>query len=120
MTTTYIQFAEKQDFETIKSVIEKEFTNVKNHKKISDLDYISFDYKGENIYCHFLKDNIIHGKDNAVTKCSSLASDRPNATKTEAFKIIAKHFNCRFWENDCDETDSILYFNVEFMKDKTL
>ena len=107
MTTTDIQFKEKQDFETIKSVIEKEFENVQTHKKISDLEYISFDYKGQNIYCSFMKHNRIYGKGNFITECSSFSSDRPNEIKTEAFKIIAKYFDCRFWENDCVENDFI-------------
>lgn len=107
MTTTDIRFNEKQDFETIKSVIEKEFTNVQTHKKISDLDYISFDYQGQNIFCSFMKHNRIYGKGNVLTECSSFSSDRPNEIKTEAFKIIAKYFDCRFWENDCVEEDYI-------------
>ena len=113
MTTTDIQFKEKQDFENIKSVIEKEFTNVQTHKKISDLDYISFDYKGQNIYCSFMKHNRIYGKGNIITECSSFSSDRPNEVKTEAFRIIAKYFDCRFWENDCVENDFIDFKVVE-------
>lgn len=107
MTTTDIRFNEKQDFETIKSVIENEFTNVQTHTKISDLDYISFDYKEQNIYCSFIKHNKIYGKGHKLTECSSFSSDRPNEIKTEAFKIIAQYFNCRIWENDCEEDNYI-------------
>lgn len=107
MTTTYIEFAKKQDFEKMKSVIEKEFTNVKTFKKMSELDYISFDYKEQNIYCYFMKHNRIYDKFNKLKKCSSFSSDRPNEIKTESFKIIAAHFNCRFWENDCVENEFI-------------
>ena len=107
MITTDIRFNEKQDFETIKSVIEKEFTDIQTYKTINDLDYISFDHKGQNIFCSFMKHNRIYGNGNVLTECSSFSSDRPNGIKTEAFKIIAKYFDCRFWENDCVEEDYI-------------
>lgn len=114
MTTTHIQFKEKQYFKTIKSVIEKEFENVQTHKKISDLDYISFDYQGQNIFCFFMKNNRIYGEGNVLTECSSFSSDRPNEIKTEAFKIIAKYFDCRFWENDCVENDFIDFKKLKY------
>jgi len=107
MTTTDIQFNEKQEFETIKSIIEIEFENVKVQESISDLKNISFDFKGQNIYCSFMKDNRIYGKNNELTECSSFSSDRPNEIKTEAFKIIAKYFDCKLWENDCEENNYI-------------
>ena len=107
MTTIDIRFNEKQNFETIKTIIEREFTNVQTHTKPSDLDYISFDYQGQNIFCSFMKHNRIYGKGNVITECSSFSSDRPNEIKTKAFKIIAKYFNCRLWENDCVEEDYI-------------
>jgi hypothetical protein len=100
MTTTQIQFPEKIEFETIRNVIENEFDNVKIHKSFSDLKHISFYYKGEKIYCYFLKDNKIYHSDGKITYCSSFSSDRPNKNKTEAFRIIAKHFDCVFYEND--------------------
>jgi hypothetical protein len=105
MTTTDIQFDKKQEFEIIKNIIETNFDNIKTHTSISDLKYISFDYKGQNIYCSFMKNNKIYRKNNEITECSSFSSDRPNEIKTEAFEIIAKHFNCRMWENDCNEKD---------------
>lgn len=107
MTTTDIQFNEKQEFETIKNIIEIKFENVIVQESISDLKYISFDFKGQNIYCSFMKDNRIYGKNNELTECSSFSSDRPNEIKTEAFKIIAKYFDCRLWENDCEEDNYI-------------
>ena len=107
MTTTDIQFNEKQEFETIKSIIEIKFENVKVQESISDLKNISFDFKGQNIYCSFMKDNRIYGKNNELTECSSFSSDRPNEIKTEAFKIIAKYFDCKLWENDCEENNYI-------------
>lgn len=103
MTTTNIQFDEKQEFETIKTLIEANFKNFKIQKIKSDINYISFDFKGENIYCSFMKDNKIYGENNEITECSSFSSDRPNKNKTEAFRIIAKCFNCKMWENDCNE-----------------
>ena len=115
MTTTNIQFKEKQDFEAIKSVIEKEFTNVQIHKKISVLEHISFDYKEQNIYCSFMKHNRIYGKENELTECSTFCSDRPNDIKTEAFKIIAKYFDCRFWEDDCSD-DNFIDFKAAINK----
>lgn len=118
MTTTDIQFKDKQEFETIKNIIEINFDNVKVHESISDLKYISFDFKGQNIYCSFMKDNKIYGKNNELTECSSFASDRPNKIKTEAFKIIAKMFNCKMWENDCNENDFEIFKAKKLPKPK--
>ena len=109
MTTTQIEFAEKQDFEIIKLVIEKEFCNVKIHSLISDLKYISFDFCGESIYCHFMKDNQIHHSGGKITHCSTFASDRPNENKTKAFKKIAKYFDCVFRENDCADEFEVFF-----------
>lgn len=39
--------------------------------------------------------------------CLELMKDIPNEIKTEAFKRIAKYFDCRFWENDCVENNFI-------------
>lgn len=119
MTTTNIQFKEEQDFETIKTVIEKEFTNVNTHRKMSDLEYISFSYKKQIILCWFMKHNTIHGKGNVITECSTFSSDRPNEIKTEAFKIIARYFDCRFWENDCCE-DNFIDFKTKEKEVKAL
>lgn len=107
MTTTNIQFNEKQNFETIKEIIELNFDNITIHKSIGNLEYISFNFKGQNIYCSFMKNNIIYGNNNQITECSSFSSDRPNKIKTQAFKIIAKNFKCRLWENDCNENKYI-------------
>jgi hypothetical protein len=112
MTTTDIQFDEKQEYEIIKQVIDSNFANVKEHKSISELQYVSFDFEGQTIDCYFMKDNKIYGKNNELTECSSFSSDRPNDIKTKAFRIIAKHFNCKFWENDCSEN------NFEIFKSK--
>jgi hypothetical protein len=118
MTTTDIQFNEKQEFETIKNIIEIKFENVKVHESISDLKYISFDFKGQNIYCSFMKDNRIYGKKNELTECSSFSSDRPNEIKTEAFRMIAKMFNCKMWENDCNEKDFEIFKAKKLPKPK--
>ena len=107
MTTTDIIFEKKQKYETIKSVIDANFTNVKEQKFVSTNKYFSFDYEGKTIDCYFAEHNKIYGAGNKITECSSLSSDRPNEIKTEAFKIIAKYFDCRFWENDCVEEDYI-------------
>lgn len=77
-----------KNFETIKLVIEKEFTNVKVHPHFSELKYISFDFEGENIYCHFMKDNQIYHTGGNVTHCSSLSSDRPNEKKQRHLKLL--------------------------------
>jgi len=120
MTTTDIQFNEKQEFETIKNIIEIKFENVKIHESISDLKYISFDFKGQNIYCSFMKDNRIYGKNNELTECSSFSSDRPNDIKTEAFRMIAKMFNCKMWENDCNEKDFEIFKAKKLPKPKEI
>jgi len=113
MTSTDIQFNKKQKFINIKSVIEKEFDNVFidnsfNTSENSNI-YISFNYKGQYIYCYFCENNICYGKNNIKTEYSSLGSDRPNDIKTEAFKIIAQYFDCVFWENDCSEDNFIKF-----------
>jgi hypothetical protein len=107
MITTQIQFPKKIDFETIRTVIENEFDNVKIHESPFDLKRISFDYNGENIFCYFTKDNKIYHSDGKITHCSSFSSDRPNKNKTEAFRIIAKYFDCVFYENDCSDNFEI-------------
>ena len=64
----------------------------KSFNQLSDLKNISFDFKGQNIYCSFMKDNRIYGKNNELTECSSFSSDRPNEIKTEAFNDNNKIF----------------------------
>ena len=44
MTTTEIIFDEKQEYETIKQIINSNFVNVKEYDSVSELKYISFDF----------------------------------------------------------------------------
>jgi len=104
MTTTTIHFSSKQKPETIKQVVEKEFGCItKEMPSNYGLNHFSFDFKEQSIWVTFCENNQIHPDYGEVIYCSTLSSDRPNEIKTEAFLRIAKHFDCTFWENDCDE-----------------
>jgi len=104
MTTTEIRFDSKQNFKTINKVICDNFDNVNTWIGPSGLQYIQFDYKDKNILCYFAEDSVIY-TNTKIIECSTLYSDRPNDIKTEAFLIIANHFDCTFWENDWYEND---------------
>lgn len=114
MTTTIIQFDEKQEWRAILSVVdaEKDFKNLKILERLSiELLSISFDYKDVNIFCCFYRHNNIHYDGGTITHCSTFSSDRENDIKTEAFEKIAKHFDCKLRENDCEENDFKVFEN---------
>lgn len=104
MTTTDIRFSSKQQFSAIKSVIEKEFgCIVRDEPSHFGLIHFAFEFKGHLFWATFCQDNQIHQNGGEIIYCSTLFSDRPNEIKTEAFLKIAEHFDCTFWENDCNE-----------------
>jgi hypothetical protein len=103
MKSTTIHFNEKQDFSSILKIIEQNFNVIHIEKgHLSSIIHVGFEYKGENIYCYFSRDNKIYYNDGRLLHFSTLSSDRLSSLKDEAFKIIASKFRCKFWADDHD------------------
>lgn len=119
METTKIHFDPKQDFETIEQIIKNNFQNYRYRKGdyISGMDSFMFDHNNETIYCLFYEDNALYYDNDLVENCSTLASDIVSENKTEAFRKIASHFNCKFFPNDCKESTLEVFKNdIDFKK----